>query len=447
MRPLARGIPRVAGRRTIRAAVPPALGALAWMTAVAAYAATELTPRVGFDFEHFGETYRVTSDRDTVATVNDYGPVVGLELRVPGSARDRFRLGADAHLGQQTRRVGLDFDLRLEGGASSLELEHDGSYRFFVEGGDYSVSSNTLDESARLTWERRLGEDLRLRLSESVDVTWYQDPDAYNLNTVLHRPGAEARWSFGELNEARLGYRLGRRDVPDSSSLDYWRHTVDADLSLLLGWSAALDVSSQLERRIFPEGSVRETSWEVRNDVHLELGTLSRVTYRLIHENEVVRFEEPDSYVDFDYAYARTGFQVELHRGFDLDFSVTPVYAFLASGSAPQEEYTEVGVELGFDWRVGEKTWISVTDEVGHRDYEIDAVEFDPESTDVTADQLLAEAAYSDFLLNRLTVLITSDVARGISVNLFAHWQPEDHRLNLHDTDTRIVSGGIEYRF
>jgi hypothetical protein len=124
-----------------------------------------------------------------------------------------------------------------------------------------------------------------------------------------------------------------------------------------------------------------------------------------------------------------------------------PVYSFLTSGSAPQEEYTEVAVELGIDWRLGRGTWISVTDEVGHRDYEIDADPIDPAATDVTVDQVLAGAAYSDFVLNRLTVLVTSDVARGISVNLFAHWQPEDHRVNLHDTDTRIVSGGVEYRF
>ncbi|HMB67907.1 MAG TPA: hypothetical protein VKU85_01305 [bacterium] len=420
-----------------------------YLTALPAGAAPELTPRVGFDFEHFGETYRVTADRDTAATINDYGPVVGLALRVPGPDRDRFRMNADLHVGRETRRVGLDFEWRLERGPDAWELEHDGSYRAFTEDGDYSISSNALDERVQLIWDRRLGDDVRLRVRESVALTWFEDPDAYNLNTVLHRPGAEVRWAFGELNEARLGYRLGRRDVPDSSSLDYWRHTVDADFSFLLGWSAALDVSTQLERRKFPEESVRESSWEARNDVRLELGTLSRVTYRLVHENELIRFEEPDGYVDFDYSWARTGFQVELHRGTDVDFSVTPLYTFLISGSAPQEEYTEAGVELGLDWRVGESTWISITDEGGHRDYEIDAVEFDPASTDIdlTADQLLADAAYSDFVLNRLTVLVTSEVAGGVSVNLFAHWQPENHRLNLHDSDTRIVSGGVEYRF
>jgi hypothetical protein len=222
---------------------------------------------------------------------------------------------------------------------------------------------------------------------------------------------------------------------------------VDADVSLLLGWSAALDVGTQLDRRVFPAGSVRESSWELRGDVSLELGTLDRVTYRLVHEDELIRYREPDDFVDFDYSWARTGFQVEVHRGLDLDFSLMPVYSFLSSRSAPQEEYTEVAVELGIDWRLGRSTWISVTDEVGHRDYEIDADPVDPAATDVTVDQVLAGAAYSDFVLNRLTVLVTSDVAQGISVNLFAHWQPEDHRVNLHDTDTRIVSGGVEYRF
>lgn len=413
----------------------------------AASAGPELVPRVGIDFDHFGETYRVTEDRDTVATINDYGTVVGLTLRMPGAVRDRYRLDTDVHLGRQTRRLRLDFEGRVERGANAFEVEHEGAFRVFAEDGDYSVSSNYLDESARISWERRFGEDLRLRLRESLDVTWYQDPDPYNLSTRVHRPGADLRWSFGDLNEVRLGYRLGRRDVPDSSSLDYWRHTVDADVSFLIGWTTALDVTTQLDRRVFEPGSVRESSWEFRGDLNLEFGSVDRITYRLLQESELVRYEQPDDYVDFDFSRARTGFQVEVHRGLGLDLSVMPSYSFLTSMSAPQEEYTEAAVELGVDWRVGRGTWISVSDEVGHRDYEIDAVPIDPANLDLTADQLLADAAYSDYVLNRLTVLVTSDVTRGFSVNLFANWQPEDHRVNLHDTDTRIVSGGVEYRF
>lgn len=413
-----------------------------------ASARIEVVPRVGVDFEHFGERYRITADQDTVATINDYGTLVGLTLRTPWASTDRFRLDTDVHLGRETRRFRLDVDGRIERGANAFELEQEGAVRVFVEGGAYSISSNYLQEYVRLGWERRISESVRLRFRETVDLTRYENPDEYNLNMLLHRPGADLRLSFGDLSEARLGYRFGRRSVPDSTSLDYRRHTIDADLSLLLGWTTALDVATQLDRRAFDPVSVRESSWEFRGDVNFEFGSGDRITYRLIHENEFLRFDDPDE-LDFDSNRLRTGFQLEVHRTLSLDLSVMPLYAFLSSATAPEEEYSEVGLEFGVDWRVGMGTWISVTDEVGRRDYEIDATAETAVSDVAALDSLddLVDTAFSDYLYNRLTVLVTADIAPGASVNVFANWQPEDHAIKRHDTDTRIVSGGVEYRF
>jgi hypothetical protein len=399
----------------------------------------EVVPRVGFDFEHFGESYRLTEDQDTLATIDDYGTLVGLTVKTPWSA-SRFRLDADVHVGRQTRRARLDFDGRLQRGANAFDLQHQGVIRTYLEGGDYAIAGDSLDESVRLGWERRIGERTRFRLRETLDLSWYDEPDDYNLNMLLHRPGTELAVGFGEMNEARIGYRLGRRSVPDSTSLDYWRHTVDLDVSLLLGWATALDVSTQLDRRVYDAASVRESSWEERSDLTFEFGSADRMTFRVVHENEVVRFDEPDD-LDFDRSWARTGFQVEAHRTSDQDFSIMPVYAFLTSATSPEEEYTETGLEVGMDWRIGSNTWISVTDEVGRRDYEQDATTADLDAA------LSSAGTFSDYLYNRLTALVAVEFAARVSLNLFANWQPEDHRANEHDTDTKIVSGGVEYRF
>lgn len=426
--------------------------ALGLLLVSAARAEVELVPRVGFDFEHFGETYRLTDDQDTVTTVNDYGTIVGLTARTPWSAGSRFRLDTDVHLGRETHRFRLDFEGRLLRGANALEVEQQGSYRLFRDEGDYALSSNTLQEYLRVGWERRLGERTRLRFRETLDLTWYEEPDEYNLTTFLHRPGVDLRRDVGELGELRLGYQLGRRSVPDSTQLQYWRHTWDADVSALFGWTGALDVAVQLDRREYDAGSLRESSWEYRGGAGFEFGAGERVTFRLLHESEVIRYDDPDE-LDFDSEWARTGFQVEIHRTSRLDLSVMPVYAFLTSDTAPEEEYSETGLEFGIDWRIGSATWINVTDEVGRREYEISAVESEPvddlsdPSTPELTEDLLLDTAFSDYLYNRLTVLVTADIAKAVSVNLFANWQPEDHRVNRHDTDTRIVSGGVEYRF
>ena len=130
-----------------------------------------------------------------------------------------------------------------------------------------------------------------------------------------------------------------------------------------------------------------------------------------------------------------------------------PVYAWMASDTSPVEEYTETGLEFGIDLRIGTRTWINVTNEIGRRDYEISAVTESGTVTDLAdltsleSDGFLVDTAYSDYIYNRLTAMVSSDVTRGIAVNLFVNWQPEDHNINRHDTNTRIVSGGVEYRF
>lgn len=415
-----------------------------------ALAEVTVQPRVAAEFEHFGESYRVTDDQDTVTVTNDYGTRLGVALRTAGRSPSRFSLDADVHLGKETRRLRLDFDGRLVSGANTFELSHDASYRTFRDDGEYSISSDHLLEEARLVWERAWNDRFTMRLQNRFEGTWYASQDEYNLNQWTNEPKVEGRLRFHGFDELSVAGRYARRSIPDSTSLAYDRYTLETGMSLLFGWTSAIDVSEQLERREYEALSTRESSWMNRVDARLEFGVGDRTTFRLVHENEVVRYDEPDE-LDFDSNWSRTGFQVEVHRTDSVDLLLMPVYAFLQSDTAPEEEYTETGLEAGVEVRFGARTWISLSDEVGRRDYEVS----DPGTVSadlLDTDELLAEldnlgAAFSDYLYNRLTLIVTSDVAAGVNVNLFVNWQPEDHHVNRHDTDTRIITGGVEYAF
>jgi hypothetical protein len=410
-------------------------------------------PEVGFAFEHFGESYRITADRDTVTAINDYGTVGGLTVRTVGRPESRFEASGAVQWGNQTGRLALDFDGRLVRGANTFELRQEGTYRRFHDSGDYAISSDYVREYLRAEWTRGLAGPLALRLGHTFDGTWYATPDRYNLDTVFQEPRAELRFRTEDLNEVRAGYRFGRRTVPDSTTIGYDRHVVEAEANWLFGWTSALDVANRLERRIYDPASVRESSWENRIDARFELSTGQWMTYRLVHANEIARFDELDTLAyDYDYDWARTGVQIEVHRTESLDLSVMPVYAFLASGTAPAEEYSETGLEFGVDWRLGRVAWMSLTNEVGRRDYELSATDAGTAdgSLDGVLDQLAGDSpldfAYSDYVYYRLTLLFTADLPSGFSANLFVNWQPEDHNVSRHDTNSRIISGGIEYR-
>ena len=403
-------------------------------------------PRVGADFEHFGETYRVTADQDTVMLIDDYGTSAGILLRTGGSAERRVEVEAEAYTGHSTRRARGRLEARWRGAKDRWELRQEASYRVTTDAGDTSLSADHLDERFGAAWERRLGGPWSVRLKDSFDGTWYREPDPYNLTSWTHEPNAEVRYDFGQWSRLHAGYRLARRDVPDSTTLGFDRHGVEAGLSWLAGAATSLDVTETLQRRVYDSASVRESSWENRVEVRLELSPGDAATYRVLHENEAVRFDRPDD-LDFNSNWARTGLQLELHRTSSLDLSLMPVYAFLSGATSAEEEYTELGVELGVDWRFGRGGWIGVTNEVGRRDYRIDAP---AEEVDLTSDLAVdasASTAFSDYTYDRLTLILGAEPFPGIAANLFVHWQPEAHAVSRHDTETRIVSGGLSYSF
>jgi hypothetical protein len=414
-----------------------------------AAAEVEIVPKVGADFEHFGETYRITADRDTVNVIDDYGTRAGLLVRTPGRPATRFALDVEGYAGRSTRRARATFDGALRRAADSFQLRAETAYRAFTDGGDYTVSGDHLEQDVRAAWEHRLSSAWSLRFRDAFDGTWYEEPDEYNLTSWTHEPRVELGLDLGESgSRARAGYRYAVRDVPDSATLGYRRHGADAELTWYLGDTTSLDVAETAERRQYDAASVRESSWENRVDARFEFGLGDRATCRILHENEIVRFDDPDE-LDFDSAWARSGVQLEVHRTDDLDLSVMPIYAFLTSAMSPVEEYAEAGVELGVDWRMGRRAWLSLTNEVGRRDYEVDAVEA---TTDVALGLDAAappafDTAYSDYLYDRLTLVFGAEPHPGVSANLFLHWQPESHDLSRDDTATQIVSGGVTYAF
>lgn len=410
----------------------------------------EVVPKIGADFEHFGETYRITSDRDTVTTINDYGTLAGLLVRTRGYRPSRFAFDVEGYTGRSTRRARATFDGSLQRGSNLFQLRQQTAYRIFTDDGDYTVTGDHLQEELRATWQHRFSPSWSLRLRDAFDGTWYQDPDEYNLTSWTHEPRAEVALDFGESgSRARAGYRFAKRDVPDSTSLGYRRHGADAELTCQWGETTSLDVAETVERREYDAVSVRESSWENRVDARFEFALADRATCRVLHENEIVRFDDPDD-LDFDSVWARSGVQFELHRTDDLDLSLMPVYAFLTSATSAVEEYTEAGVEVGIDWRMGRRAWVSVTDEVGRRDYERNAVAVAPTDLGSALDPGSAselDSAFSNYLYNRLTLVLGADPLPGVSANLFVHWQPESHDVRRDDTDTKLISGGVTYAF
>ncbi len=410
-----------------------------------ARAGFDLRPRVGFDFEYFGETYRITDDRDTVSTIDDIGAVVGLTASTPIPAPSLLVLDGEVYYGKESERARLAARGELRRGSNLFLLDQDALWTHLRSDGDYALSSDSFREQLRLAWERPLGVRTVLRVQDALDLVHFADPDQYNLNATLHRPGVSVRRKFSPGVEGRAAYHFGVRDVPDSSELDSYRHTLELDAGLFVGEGISIDVAERIERRIYDEVSPRESSWESRFDIGASFTNPGLVSWRLFLENEMLRYDVPDD-LDYDFTRWRSSAGPFFQVTSDLGVWVGPVLGTVLSSTAPAEEYFELALEIGADWRVG-PVWMSVTEEFGFRDYRLETGDVDFDLDTGAGDPDEGIAIYSDSTYNRLTILATADVTKAISIRFFGNWEPEDHSVDVDDADSRIVSGGVEYRF
>lgn len=407
--------------------------------------AAELHPRVGVEFEHFGQSYRVSDDEDTVTTINDVGTSLGATLTAGDETKARLRADAGALFGIQSIRARLAVQGEVRRGANLFRAEQDATLRRFRDDGDYSLSSDSFQGNARFAWERSLDASTSLRLQDSFELVRYADPDEYNLNSFLHRPQVAFRRSFGVAGWTRAAYSLGARDVPDSSVLDSIRHTGEIDVGTFFGEAASVDAAGRVDRRIYDVESPRESSWETRSDATIESLGSGRLGWRVRPELETVRFDSPDE-LDFDFTRARIAAGPVVRLTPEFDVSVGPSFERLNSSTALDEEYDQLGVEVGVEWR-GARVWVHVSDEIARRDYTREATEEEIDLDAPLDSSFDEEGLYSDSIVNRLTVLVSAELTAHTSLRLFANWEPEDHRLDRDDAETSLLSGGIEHRF
>jgi hypothetical protein len=207
-----------------------------------------------------------------------------------------------------------------------------------------------------------------------------------------------------------------------------------------------LDASERVDRRRYVESSTRASSWESRFDVGVDWANPGLVSWRLFHESEIIRYDQPDD-LDFDFTRLRFGAGPLFRPTLDLGLWAGPVLGTLLSSNAPAEEYVELAWEIGVDWRIG-PFWISVTDEFGFRDYKIEATGTPADLSTGASDTGTPQVAiYSDSSYNRLTAFANADISGRVSLRFFGNWEPENHQADVDDADSRIVSGGIQVRF
>ena len=190
-------------------------------------------------------------------------------------------------------------------------------------------------------------------------------------------------------------------------------------------------IAQWIERRDYDDEDQRSSLW----DVVLE----PEVRFRLDDDWEL-RWRSGIEWLDYDassetyydLALGRTGVGLA-RRWRTFEWSVEPRLAWLSTPVPNEDEYLQPSLAVTFDGFGGDRFFVSITEEIGHRDYR-----------EPTADAL---DLYSDYWFLRSTILASVKIVEGTSLEFFLSDEPESHRDEEDDARLTLVTATLRVRF
>lgn len=383
---------------------------------------------VGMGFDWVGQRYRL-SDQDTLdqfdettfSMVFGYGGGAEKGLGVENKVALSDRSVKNLLTGTWSTSIFQDARVRLE---NQLEFKE-----YWWQGVDLFGSSYAEDQFRVDGWWP-LGSSLHLGIEQRLSYVNYEKHSSYFRDYWLSQSTVGLEAELGWMWDLVFDYSFARRDVPDSSGMDYVSHSLVSSLSGLMGWSLHLRLDTRLERRLSARQQGRQDYLNLagQSDIEYQLGSGWSVVFR--GELEQMAYDHPDEvYYDYWLASAKLGFS----RDFSpvVNVSLLPTYnRSKAAGTSIGETYDQMGIELGMDYSGTGRLWASLTFVLGARNYE--ATE--------------EESFYSGYTYFHPTLLLTYRLTDEISLDLFADHDPEWHKHKEDDFTTSLLSCSLSYR-
>ena len=383
---------------------------------------------VGMAFDWVGQRYRL-SDQDTLdqfdettfSMVFGYGGGAEKGLGVQNKVALSDRSVKNLLTGTWSTAIFRDAQVRLE---NQLEFKE-----YWWQGEDLFGSSYAEDRF-RVDGLWPLGSSLRLGTEQRLSYVNYEKNSSYFRDYWFSQSRVSLEAELDWMWDLVFDYAFARRDVPDSSGMDYVNHSLVSTLSGLMGWNLHLRLDTRLERRISARQQGRQDylSLAGQSDIEYQLGSRLSLVFR--GELEQMAYDHPDEvYYDYWLASGKLG----LSRYFSPVVTVALLPAYnrsKAAGTSIGETYDQMGIELGVDYSGTGRLWASLTIELGSRNYE----------------ETQEESFYSGYTYFHPTLLLTYRLTDEISLDLFADHDPEWHKHKEDDFTTSLLSCSLSYR-
>jgi hypothetical protein len=305
---------------------------------------------------------------------------------------------------------------------SNLHVKH---YR---TGSDYTFGNDYLQSNTSLNLKRRLTTNSRLNIKNRFEIIDYDKRTDFDYDYTYFETGLEFETGSYFERLVCVGAAVGFKEVPDTTALSYRRSVVDLEALLAPAENALLHATVIGDRRDYRK-DVKISYWDLAAFLDLTITSLKGRIFSIRAEAELTLYDSTTT-TYFDTQFLRGSVKGKLPVRKNLSVSFEPRMAAMLCGDFEEERYLEVSLVLGLDILGNEDFWVTFSYEPGYRNY------------------LLAENdLYSDFYLNRLSLMGTVEIPGGTGLNLFVTHDPERHTRRVDDFSITLISIALTKRF
>jgi hypothetical protein len=383
--------------------------------------------RVVTGYDSFIDHYTILEDDTTEALQEYYLNLINSFAF--GKSKMKSKFGNSLKFGNQTiderMNLGLEF-----GHLSSIKTEFktDLYIKHFRENSDYSFSNDYKQLNTRLKIGREFTDNIKINSKTRFEFIDYKNYTDFNYDYNYIDTGIEINAGSVLSNLFHLTAAYGRCEAPDTTALSYTRKTIELDLFILPNEKYHHDLYLSTDRRNY-NGTSRSSLWNLLSFYRLTFSSDSEVEYSLKIDGESTIYDSPSN-IYFDTHFLRCGFKLSFPFRQMNNISLEPRYAQMFCNDFEEERYQEYSIITGFELMASDRFWLIFSYEPGIRNY------------------LKGEdGLYSDFYLNRLSLMGSISVYDGISADLFIIHDPERHTRKEDDFSITLISLSLSKQF
>lgn len=435
----------------MRATLTPLLYLLGWLLTVGlvsegAFGQTGQSPvvsvRAGIGYEFLSQEYFLadtSSDplADNFALKTNYLDDLKGEVRLSISPFSDRRLEIATSY-QQTAdlfRLRLQNDFRTKLGSARLKLSGELDWRNQLED-SAEFSSGYVYGYGRAGLSVPLTENLTGRFRVFGESVRFEKAQEYSYNYSRFGIHSGVEKLFADFSFAHFDLFFQAREVPDSARLNYLNFGLDAFLFKMYN-SGQLELTTRFERKDFNQSAGQGDNFRFEFDGRNQVMLSGRLGFRQETDLEIAWYSSANP-ANFDYT--RIGWALLLgYTTNTISFYVGPDFEVMAERQELvelEENYFETGLKTDFGLSKLGRFFGSLESIIGYRNL----ADTGPQEVD----PLLGLP--SDFLYERLNLLIDVSPARSISLSLLFGGEWEWHKNSAENSRIFLLSSSLQFR-